>query len=223
MYHEVAQRILGDGYLSLTAAAEMLGKRHTGRALEKLMGNLPVVAFSSSRKEGWLLIPKDEEQYASIQTLIRRTTEQSEMIANVGNLSPSEFSDLATLCSPVEKLLLRYLLTKIYGTEEAAARFNLNQGMLKNDMERVAYALNTVEALDRTEHDESTQTASGYKRRQAFHEALQQKQHGGRQAWEKNQVTKMYTMALAQEAVHSQFLLCSDNQVPGRQDPPQFE
>ena len=55
------------------------------------------------------------------------------MIANVGNLSESEFSDLATLCSPVEKLLLRYLLTKIYGTEEAAVRFNLNQEMLKKE------------------------------------------------------------------------------------------
>ena len=91
------------------------------------------------------------------------------------------------------------------------------------DMESVANALNTVEALDHTEHDESTQTASGYKRRQAFHEALQQKQIGGRQAWEKNQVTKMYTMALAQEAVHSQFLLYSDSLLSGRQDPPQFE
>ena len=97
VYREVAERILSDGYLSLTEAAEMLGKKHTGRALEKLLGNLPLVAFASSRKEGWLLIPKDEEQYASIHTLIRRAAEQAEIIANFGNLSPGEFSDLVHL------------------------------------------------------------------------------------------------------------------------------
>ena len=48
VYCEVAQRILSDGYLSLTEAAEMLGKKHTGRALEKLIGNLPLVAFALS-------------------------------------------------------------------------------------------------------------------------------------------------------------------------------
>ena len=32
VYHKVAQCILSDGYLSLTDAAEMLGKKHTGRA-----------------------------------------------------------------------------------------------------------------------------------------------------------------------------------------------
>ena len=209
VYRDVAQRILSDGYLSLTEAAEMLGKKHTGRALEKLIGNLPLVAFASSRKEGWLLIPKDEEQYASIQTLIRRAAEQGEMIANFGNLSPSEFSDLAALCSPTEKLLLRYLLVKIYGINEAAARFDFHIGTLKNDLQHVADALTAVDALDAAEKDESSQSASGYKRRQAFHEALQQKQRGGVLAWEKNETTKTLTMTLAQEAVRDHFLLCS--------------
>ena len=224
VYREVAERILSDGYLSLTEAAEMLGKKHTGRALEKLLGNLPLVAFASSRKEGWLLIPKDEEQYASIHTLIRRAAEQAEIIANFGNLSPGEFSDLVHLCSPVEKLLMRYMLAKIYGIEEAAERFNIPCGLLKTDLQRVADALTAADAVDAAESDESAQAASRYKRRQAFHEALQQKQRGGRQAWEKNETAKTLTLALAQEAVHTHSLISTNVvTVPGRQDSPEFE
>lgn len=207
VYHEVAECILSDGYLTLTEAARMLNKKHTGRALEKLMENLPLVAFSSSRKEGWFLIPKGEEQYASIQALIQRAAEQEATIANFGNLSPQEFSDLTALCSPVEKLLMRYMLSKIYGTEEAAERFNLARATLENDLQRVANAMAAVEDTDTAEYASTSQSASGYKRQRAFHEALKQKQHGGRQAWEKNDSAKAVTLAIVQEAVHIHLLV----------------
>jgi hypothetical protein len=74
----------------------------------------------------------------------------------------------------------------------------------------VADALTAVDALDPAERDESSQSASEYKRRQAFHEALQQKQRGGQEAWEKNESTKSLTMALAHDAVRNHFMLCSD-------------
>ena len=209
VYREVAQRILSNGYLSLTEAAEVLEKKHTGRALEKLMENLPLVAFASSRKGGWLLFPKNEEQYGNIQMLIQRITEQAETITNFGNLSAQDFANLTTVCSPSEKLLLRYLLIKIYGIDEAASRFDLAHGILSKDLQRVTEALSSVEALEPAEHNESTQSASVYKCQKAFHDALQQEQHGGCKAWEKDPTTRALTLALAEEAVRAVILIYS--------------
>lgn len=209
-YREVAQRILSDGYLRLVEAADLLGKKHTGRALEKLLSDLPVVAFASSRKDGWLLVPKDEEQYATIQTLIQRSAEQQETNAEFGNLSREEFSDVAAVSSPTEKLLMRYLLARIYGVEEAAERFGLARATLEKDFKRIAEALNAVAALEPADGNESTQSASTYKQRQVFHQALQQEQHGGRQAWEKDKPTKDAVMQIVNKAVRglSSILSC---------------
>ena len=68
------------------------------------MEKLPLVAISASRKEGWLLIPKDEEQYVSIYALIRRAG-KAEMTAGSRTLSESDFSALTAVASPSEKLL----------------------------------------------------------------------------------------------------------------------
>lgn len=199
VYRKVAEHILRDGYVSLTEAAEMLGRKHTGRALDKLMTNLPLVAIAASRKQGWLLIPKGEEQYASIYALIRRVGK-----AEVPrDMTENDFSALTAFASPAEKLLLRYMLAKTYGIEQAAANFSLHRGTLKTDLQRVADALDAVAAEDAAAA-ESGGSPSRYKRQKAFHKALQQKQRGGRQPWEENDngSAKALTLAIAEEAVH---------------------
>jgi hypothetical protein len=77
---------------------------------------------SHSRKEGWVIIPKHEdEQWGAI----KRVEAMEQEIDRIGNYSCSEFEDLVGLCSPRERHLLRYLLAKILGSKVAATRFGI--------------------------------------------------------------------------------------------------
>jgi len=60
--YAVAERVQSGGYIYLTEAALLLGKKHTTRALEKITKNLPVTVLSHSRKEGWIVMPKDKDE-----------------------------------------------------------------------------------------------------------------------------------------------------------------
>lgn len=76
MLGDVVERLQGNGHIYLTEAATVLQKKHTGRALDKILSELPVMAISHSRKEGWIIIPKDEdEQYDAMMLLIKRVEE----------------------------------------------------------------------------------------------------------------------------------------------------
>lgn len=201
---EVAEHIQRKGYVHLTQAAEILQKRHTGRALEKLIATLPIRAFSHSRKEGWVIVAKDQdEQHDAMTTLIKLVEALQEEVARFGNdFASDQFRDLIDVCEPSERLILRYTLTKIFGAEAAAKRYGMKPETLTKDAARVDAALQHV-ATQLGGDANSEKEPSKYKRVQAFHKAISNRQHGGRTAWETDDAARDAAMTLIMDAVRA--------------------
>src|SRR6185312_14070497 len=88
LLRRVVGRLQSDGHIVLKDAAAILQKKHTGRALDKILAKLPVIAFARSRKDGWIIIPKDEdEQYDAVMLLINRIGELQDELDSFGNFT----------------------------------------------------------------------------------------------------------------------------------------
>lgn len=200
---DVAKLIQREGYVYLTEAAEILQKRHTGRALETLIAKLPVRAFSHSRKEGWVIVAKDQdEQYNGMTTLIKLVEALREETAQIGqNLTIDQFRDLLDVCKPAERLLLRYILARIFGIKQAAKQYGMSIEALTKDVTRVDEALSA--SADPEGDADSGKEASKYNRTEAFHDAIATERHGGRVAWEKDEAAHKTAMSLIMDAVRS--------------------
>jgi hypothetical protein len=246
---DVVESLQSEGYILLTDAAKILQKRHTGRALDKMLTKLPVMAFSHSRKEGWIIIPKDEdEQYSAVMLLIKHVEELQSKVNAFGNLSTNEFHKVVAVATPSERLLLRYVLGKVYGIEEAARRYNMSKKALEGDMQCVETALESANELaseeeehedegeeegeEGEEHDEENEEQdeeegeeggkgpSKHVSSRVFHKALEKPHHGGRAAWEKDEASQAAAMGLIRRVVCTAVLSLhlSDNHT-GRQNP----
>jgi hypothetical protein len=79
---------------------------------------------------------------------IMHNIELQAQIDAFGNFSADEFAKLVAVCSASERLLLRYMLAKVFGVEAAAKRFNVGKASLEKDMVLVASALEGVAELD---------------------------------------------------------------------------
>jgi len=168
------------------------------------------MAISHSRKEGWIIIPKDEdEQYDAMMLLIKRVEELQHDIDAFGKFTKDEFRELVAVCAPSEKLLLRYVLAKVFGIEDAAKRYGMSKESLGSDVNLVTAALaglrelegNAGDVADDEEREETNTQPSKHIRTKAFHESLAKLHHGGRVAWEKDEAATATVMQIIREAV----------------------
>lgn len=136
-------------------------------------------------------------------TLIKFVEGLQEEVARFGNdFAADQFRDLIDVCEPSERLILRYTVTKIFGAEAAAKRYGMKPETLTKDAARVDAALQHVVTLLGGDADNEKEP-SKYKRMQAFHEAISNKQHGGRTAWEKDDAARDAAITLIMDAVRA--------------------
>jgi hypothetical protein len=190
-YLAVAKHILEEGILPLSQAAEIIGVKHSNRALEKLKRVLPIEAFSSSRKEGWFVVAKSVEHYETIATLAQRNRELEMALSRFSDFSRDDFEQLHSLLDPSEKVFMRYLLARLFGTSAAASRFGIDARTLNATVERVTSALAAADVSD----------GSNYSCANDFHELVAPAQRGARHAWEEDETTKSFVMGLIHKAV----------------------
>lgn len=197
-YNQVAERILNEGILPLSEAAKIIGVKHTTRAMEKLKKELPVEMFASSRKEGYFIVPHTEEHHASFLALVKRNRELEEALSRFGNFDRENFAQIDGLLNPQEKILMRYLLTKMYGVEKASKEFGVTQQSLRVIEERVAEAIITAGEGETSTHLQ----------KKVYHDKLKPPARGKKKAWEEDEDLSSFVMGLIQKAVWEMFYSC---------------
>ena len=151
---------------------------HPTRFIEKLLRVLPVMAFSSSRKEGWLLSARGDDVYNALSATYRLVQKLEQRDLRAGSLTRKEITDLEDVMEPSEKVFMSYILCRIFGIEETARRFGYGKDNLKKVVEKV------TAILEATTSDEVSSVKSPKKKRKVARKPLINKARGGRKPWE---------------------------------------
>src|SRR6185312_14114070 len=109
-YLVIANHLRDVGSLSLSAASKLFKEQgpdfvyNSKRFREKLLAVLPIQAVSSSRKAGWLLIPRDEiDTYQGFLSSFRRICKLEADAALRDSFSTEEYASMEQLMGSEEK------------------------------------------------------------------------------------------------------------------------
>jgi len=138
---------------------------------EFLCRRLPVELFSASRKEGTWLMERMDDKYPLIRQLA--LTRRMKIDPKDG-LPVEEYRKLERMMEPSEKDFCRYLLSQIYGVEEASKRYGFTN--LESIVEKVSAV--------KMKAAESTTLKSKAAIMKAVRTPLKNPPRGGKVAWE---------------------------------------
>ena len=151
---------------------------HPSRFIEKLLRTVPaIVAFSSSRKDGWLLAARaGGGMYDALAAAYRlaRGLEERELQAEA--LTEEELTALEAVLEPSEKVFVRYVLCQVFGVEGTAERFGFGTNSLRRIVDKVSAVLE--------QHGGQIEASSPQKKRKEARTPLKNQQRGGRKRWE---------------------------------------
>ncbi len=185
-YFIIAQQLHNVGSISLTKASELFLENgsnlsyNSKRFREKLLVILPICAISSSRKMGWILIPRDDtDTYQGFVASLNYIRKLEENMALRDKFTSQEYEDMENLMDSQEKIFCRTLLCKIYGEKEAKERFKLYNLM------KVSKKVNDAQQSLLRLQESSTHKEK--KNKETAREQLLSLAKGGRVAWEKDE------------------------------------
>jgi hypothetical protein len=196
-----------EGWLTIAREIEKIGVMRLQRAMElygevvgsapsnstyfsdRLLKHLPVQMFSISRKEGWFVAERTQDTYSLLVRLFRHSSSTSSQLpTDRTSLTYEDYSKFESILTSEQKIVARWVLSKVYGVTEAQRRFHLYNLKQVNDKVEAAQEVFDVEDNKGASHSKSQSKAQ---------KKLEHKAKGGRVAWEKDAVS----VAIVKETV----------------------
>ena len=194
----VGEQLEKQGAMRMTDAIELYcgasgyQQQNSSRFQERLRKHLPVITFTShSRKDGWMLMERTDNFKGILQRMLRTLAAKQAQVQRLveKDLSRDEFEELEQLMTAEQKVLVRYLLVRIYGRATAEKRFGISNAK--------AVTSKVKAALDRRAAEQDAVAArTAAKRARA---QLQTPAKGGRVAWEKDEATTSVFLSVIEE------------------------
>jgi hypothetical protein len=185
----VGERLLEQGAMRMTDAvavycgASGFQPPNSSKFPERLRRYLPVVTFTStSRKHGWMVMEHTDNVKGILHRMLRVLAAKETQVQRLveKELTRQEFQQLEEVMTAEEKVLMRYLLVRIYSGAEAERRFGISNGS--------AIRSKVTAALQKRAAERASVTAPiAAKRARTL---LQSPAKGGRVPWEKDPTTK---------------------------------
>jgi hypothetical protein len=185
-YLAIAEHMQSHGGVFLTEASEIFLKNqgpelayNSKRFREKLLAVLPVRAVSSSRKTGWILIPRDgHDSFQGFSVALKHIHELQENLSLRNQFTCDDYAKMEQVMTSTEKLLCRTLLSEIYGEKETKKRFKLhNLKLAKRKVDATQLACTTLSTSGQFKETKNKKLAR---------KELEAAPRGGRKPWESN-------------------------------------